>query len=88
MGYVDSTGGIVNLSNLNVFEQTANYDSSTDSSNTYIYDALHNVIPISIGYNAGSLQGDYHHIDSTVPNGNVTWSRGPPIIVPGSQLWP
>lgn len=87
MAYLPASGGTTQLANLDFIEETANYDPATDSSISYIYQGGQ-AVPMSVGSNPGNVQGDYHHIDSNLNPGTIYWWRGPPVVTPGSQLWP
>lgn len=88
MTYYPLSGGTVSLGSLNVYDLTANGDYFTGSSITWTYDGSGNVVGWHVGTNPYTVKGDYHHINSSVPSGTITWWPGTPAITPGAQLWP
>lgn len=91
MVYYPVGGSPTSLDGQQVYEMSHNGllgDQLTDSAVTYrtFSPTLH--IPIFVGQNPGNFRGDYHAINGSVPSGTVTFWRGPPVIIPGSKLWP
>lgn len=88
MTYYPVSGGSVSLGSLNVYDLTANGDYFTGSSISWTYDGSGNVVGWQVGSNPYTVKGDYHHINSSVASGTITWWPGTPAITPGAQLWP
>lgn len=87
LGYVSTTNGVTNLSGINSY--TGPYISTDNFNHSWIvYQQSGSSVSLrAVGLAQYNVNGDYHHVDSAVPAGTVTWFRGT-FLTPGSQLWP
>lgn len=87
MGYVKTSGSLVNLSSINSF--TSPYISTDALNHSWImYKLTGSTLSLNaIGKAQYNVNADYAHEGGGVPAGTVYWFRGT-FLTPGTQLWP
>lgn len=91
MGYTPVGGSNTYLANQQIYEVTGDSDQNVGFHNgseiSWYVSGGYNY-PFHVGRQQYSVQGDYHHLHSSVPSGTMYWWYGSPAITPGTQLWP